>query len=139
VEVGEGAEGRNEVDENGNPVLREGEFAPPLGPDETPNERQRMSVRRSIMLGIMGIGHPDRVTREERVLALRRLRGERLARQRREELAAVAETPEEESSTRRRLRNMLNVRTRRAGGEQSSSSDELATPEGRESPPASGS
>ena len=108
-----------EVDENGNPVLREGEFnsdmAPPLGPNETAGEQQRMSIRRSIIIGLMGVGRPDRMTREERVFALRQLRGQHLARQRREQQASVAETPEEERSTRARLRNLLGVRTRRTG------------------------
>lgn len=105
-----------ERDEDGNPVLREGEFEPPpLAPQGTDGERQRMSIRRSIALGIMGIGRPDQLTREERVLALRQLRGRQLARQRREEQAAVVETPEEETHTRRRLRDVLGIRTRRTG------------------------
>ena len=102
------------LDENGNPILREGEFEPPpLGPQETAGERQQMTIRRSIMLGLMGIGRPDRMTREERVLALRQLRVQRLARERREQEAAVAETPEEEGRTRRRLRDALRRRPTR--------------------------
>lgn len=112
------SDGERQLDEHGNPVLREGQpdtgMAPPLGPTDTAGERHRMSARRSIMLGIMGIGRPDRLTREERVLALRELRGQQLARRRREEQAAVAETPEEERSTRGRLRDLLG-RARRIG------------------------
>ncbi|KAK3724107.1 hypothetical protein LTR37_001229 [Vermiconidia calcicola] len=112
-----------EVDEYGNPILREGEFdpdlAPPLGPNETPGDQRRMSVRRSIVIGIMGIGRPDRMTREERMSALRQLREQRLARQRREQQASVAETAEEEQSTRQRMRRVFGIRTRptdQAGG-----------------------
>lgn len=123
-----------EVDENGNPVLREGEItsgmAPPLGPHETPGERQRMSIRRSIIIGLMGVGRPDRMTREERVLALRQLRGQHLARQRREQQASVTETPEEASSTRTRLRSIFGVRTRRTG-----QTDEQAQPDINEDEP----
>lgn len=119
-----------EVDENGDPILREGEFdPPPLGPDETPDERQRMSIRRSIIIGLMGIGRPDRMTREERVLALRQLRGQQLARQAREEQARVAETPEERRSTRQRLgaflrRDMLGLRRVSYSGRQQNASTE---------------
>ncbi|KAK3709854.1 hypothetical protein LTR37_010684 [Vermiconidia calcicola] len=112
-----------EVDEYGNPILREGEFdpdlAPPLGPNETPGDQRRMSVRRSIIIGIMGIGRPDRMTRDERMSALRQLREQRLARQRREQQASVAETAEEERSTRQRMRRVFGIRTRptdQAGG-----------------------
>ena len=105
-----------EVDENGNPILREGESdPPPLGPNETAGDRQRMSIRRSIIIGLMGVGRPDRMTREERVLALRQLRGQHLAMQRREQQEGAAETPEEETSRRARLRSIFGIRTRRTG------------------------
>lgn len=100
--------------EDGSDVLREGQFEPPpLGSQDTPGERRRMSIRQSITLGFMGIGRPDALTREERLAALRRLRDQHLARQRREQEAAAAETPEERTRTRRRLRDVLGIRTRR--------------------------
>ena len=75
-----------ETDEFGNPVLREGqpdlELAPPLRGDGNGNP-ERISFRQNLMLNLTGIGRPDRTTREERVLALRQLRGQELARQRR--------------------------------------------------------
>lgn len=106
-----------EVDEHGNPVLREGDpdagMAPPLGPHATAGEQQRMSVRRSIMLGLMGVSRSDRLTRDERVLALRQLRRQQLARESQEQEAAVAETPDEVRTTRSRLRTLLASRMRR--------------------------
>lgn len=92
--------------ENGVAALREGE-APPLGPQDTAGERQRMTIRRSIVLGIMGVGRPGLIPREERVAALRRLREEMPVVEAREEQAAVAETPEEARRTRRRLGDLL--------------------------------
>lgn len=95
--------------ENGQPV-ENGSEAPPLGLQGTPGERQRMTIRRSIMIGIMGVGRPEILSQEERLFALRQLRGQRLVRQRREEQAAVAETPEEESRARRMLRGFARRR-----------------------------
>ena len=101
-----------EVDENGNPIIREGdgEEPPPLGADGTPEQAQRMSIRRSIIIGLMGNRAPSRLTREERVAALRQLREQQLARQRREQEAAVTVTPEETRTMRQRLRDRLNIR-----------------------------
>jgi hypothetical protein len=115
-----------DVDEHGNPIPREnnddeiGDLPPPVA--------ERSSVRRSLMIGILGIrGRPDRMTREERVMALRRYRQQQAARRRREsgnevdgaadpQAAEVAEA--QDRSTRQRLRNLLGVRTRRTGQDQ---------------------
>lgn len=97
-----------EVDEAGNPISREGgAMAPPLDSDH-----QRSSIRRSIMIG-MGMGRPERLTREERVAAIRQY-----AEQQRAVSSADGDATrpvEEESSMRKRLRNAFRVRTRRAG------------------------
>ena len=122
--------GSVDLDEHGNPIVREGDedidtLPPPLAADT-----RRSSVRRSIMLGLMGIGRPDRLTREERVLALRRYRLEQAARRRRASadggdapqieagMPDAGDTPEERRRTRDRLRSIFNVVTRRTGGEQ---------------------
>ena len=65
-------------------------MAPPLAAMDGAGSPERIGVRRSITLGLMNIGRPDRASREERVLGLRQLRGQTLARRRREEEAAVA-------------------------------------------------
>lgn len=116
----------HDVDEHGNPIPPEhndegfGDLPPPMA--------ERSSVRRSLMIGILGIrGRPDRMTREERVMALRRYRQQQAARRRREsgndadgavdpQAAEVAEA--QDRSTRQRLRNLLGVRTRRTGQDQ---------------------
>lgn len=93
----------DEVDEDGG--------VPPLESDGP----RRISVRRSILLGITGI-RPDRLSREERIMALRQMRGQGLARRRDSQAGS---TPEEaESSLRRRLRNAFRIRTRRLGDEE---------------------
>jgi hypothetical protein len=114
-----------DVDENGNPIPRENDDE--LG-DLPPPVVERSSVRRSLMIGILGIGgRPERMTREERVMALRRYRQQQAARRRREpgneadaaadpQAAEVAEA--QDRSTRQRLRNLLGVRTRRTGQDQ---------------------
>ncbi|KAK5128357.1 hypothetical protein LTR85_003025 [Meristemomyces frigidus] len=103
-----------ELDEHGNPILREGDdMAPPLATD---GDAQRMSVRRSLMLGLMGVGRPDRLTREERVLALRDYRHQVAARRHRDQQGGVIAAPatqEEESGLRTRLRSAFRIRTRR--------------------------
>lgn len=99
------------LDDNGEPILGNGSDAPPLGLQGTAGERQRMTIRRSIMIGIMGVGRLEVLSQEERLYALRRLRRQRLVLQRREEQAAVAETPEEESRARRMLRGFARRRT----------------------------
>jgi hypothetical protein len=112
-----------ELDEHGNPIPREdndeefGDLPPPVA--------ERSSVRRSLMVGILGIrGRPDRMTREERVMALRRYREQQAARRRRETGSAedgsadpqAAELAEaQDRTTRQRLRNLIGVRTRRTG------------------------
>lgn len=111
-----------DLDENGNPIARENDEE--LG-DLPPPVAERSSVRRSLMIGILGIrGRPDRMTREERVMALRRYRQQQAARRRREPDsgedgsadAQVTEMAEaQDRSTRQRLRNLLGVRTRRTG------------------------
>lgn len=114
-----------EIDENGNPLPRSnsqqgddedlGDLPPPIA--------ERSSVRRSLMVGILGIrGRPDRMTREERVQALRRYREQQAARRRREPGAQQSgggeESPEaQDRRTRRRLRTLLGIRTRRVGHE----------------------
>ena len=126
-----------ELDENGNLVVREGETSaeasPPLAEGATAGERQRMSIRRSIVIGLMGVARPDRMTREERVLWLRQLRGQQLARERREEQAAVDETPEEERSRRARFRRIFGIRTRQTGQTEEQTPPE--NPENGESQP----
>ena len=105
-----------ELDEHGNPILRDEDgtnMPPPLGAE---GDARRTSVRRSIMLSLMGVGRPDRLTREERVLALRQYRAQQAVRRRREEQEGVAQASdvqEEESGLRTRLRNAFRVRTRR--------------------------
>lgn len=115
-----------ERDENGDVILREGSFdPPPLGAEEDPHRRGRL------FFDILGIRRPDRLTREERVLALRQLRRQRLARQRQnspaitsEAAAATSEPPEEERRIRRRLRDRLGIRTRRLGQSDAEEADE---------------
>lgn len=103
-------ESGEELDQAGNPIRRQGEeMAPPLNGDyQTP------SFRRSLMIGLTGIGRPERLTREERVAAIRRYTEQQRA-------ARVGEgsvdTVEEENSMRRRLMNRFRVRTRRAGAD----------------------
>jgi hypothetical protein len=105
-----------DLDENGNPITREepdevlGDLPPPVS--------ERPSVRRSLMIGVLGIrGRPDQMSREERISALRRYRQEQASRRRPDgETAAAGEMSEEDDRTvRRRLRTLLGIRTRRAG------------------------
>jgi hypothetical protein len=75
-------------------------------------------VRRSLMIGVLGIrGRPDQMSREERISALRRYRQEQASRRRPDgETAAAGGMSEEDDRTvRRRLRTLLGIRTRRAG------------------------
>ncbi|KAK3648037.1 hypothetical protein LTR56_007737 [Elasticomyces elasticus] len=109
-----------ELDEHGNPIPRaegaEGEdsMPPPLG---------QPSVRRSVMMGLMGIRRPDRMSREERVLALRRYRqqaaSDAAARRRavppETSAAPAVEVQQDESGLRTRLRSAFRIRTRRTG------------------------
>ncbi|KAK4541194.1 hypothetical protein LTR36_008268 [Oleoguttula mirabilis] len=115
-----------ELDEHGNPVTHEGDenveaMAPPLAME---GDARRTSVRRSLMLSLMGVGRPERLTREERVLALREYRGRVAARRSRDEQDAMAAAPatpattqEEEHGLRTRLRNAFRIRTRRTAPE----------------------
>lgn len=96
-----------ELDEHGNPRT-EAELAPPLDG----GDHRRISMRRSLVLGLMGIPRPERMTREERRAALRQYR------QQAQEQAAADTPAEEESNRRRRLRNVFRIRTRRTGGEE---------------------
>lgn len=111
-----------DVDEHGNPIVREdnddelGDLPPPVA--------ERSSVRRSLMVGILGIrGRPDHMTREERVMALRRYRQQQAVRRGREtgssdpQAAELAEA--QDRSIRLRLRSLLGVRTRRTGQDRS--------------------
>ncbi|KAF2165633.1 hypothetical protein M409DRAFT_23924 [Zasmidium cellare ATCC 36951] len=114
-------------------ILREGEpgeMPPPLAEQ---NDSRRASVRRSILAGVMGVRRPERMTREERVAALRQYRAQQNARTVAERhqsvsennLETVAEGQEEEGETsvRRRLRNAFRIRTRRTGEEQQEDRD----------------
>lgn len=119
-----------EVDEHGNPLPTDGTdevdgLPPPLGATEG---NQRSSVRQSLRQSILGIGRPDRMTREERVLALRQYRRQQAVRRRH---SAASEAPGEgpaaepaltaaESGTRNRLSRLFGVRTRRTGEEEQS-------------------
>ena len=104
------------VDEHGNPVANVSAdgLAPPL--DNAEGSRAAR-VRRSIMLGILGSPRPERMSREERVAALRRYRESAAARaaERSQPAAAADGQVEEESSRRRRFRDRLRIRTRRTG------------------------
>ncbi|KAI6852480.1 hypothetical protein KC323_g9482 [Hortaea werneckii] len=79
-------EQEGEVDEDGNPVSRRGgddELPPPLGPEAGGPTPQRMGVRRSLMVGILGLRGVERMSREERVGALRAYRERQAAERRR--------------------------------------------------------
>ena len=109
-----------QTDENGNPVLREGEFnaelAPPLNTEVT-GERQRMGIRRSLLIGLIGARGADRMTQQERVDTARQLRRQHLAGLpgERQSSAVEVETEEREQSRRARLRRVFGIRTRRTG------------------------
>lgn len=142
-------EQEGEVDEDGNPVSRRGgddELPPPLGSEAGGPTPQRMGVRRSLMVGILGLRGVERMSREERVGALRAYRERQTAERRRHgvrsgrreeaegagegdrdgRVAAAAEEErngnenENESENgarlRDRLRSTFRIRTRRAGG-----------------------
>lgn len=100
-----------DLDEAGNPIPREGDaMAPPLNA-----EPYRSSIRRSLMIGLTGIGRPERLSREERVAAIRRYTEQQRAARAGE--GGAVDPVEEESSMRRRLRNVFRVKTRRAGAD----------------------
>ncbi|KAM3421774.1 Receptor-like proteiny region, transmembrane domain- and RING domain-containing protein 3 [Cercospora zeina] len=106
-----------EVDEHGNPIARDGNregLAPPLEPVEGSRGAR---VRRSIMLGILGVARPERMSREERVAALRRYRENAAATADAQRQASVTSgtRAEEETSRRRRYRDLFRIRTRRTG------------------------
>lgn len=110
---------QDEVDENGNPIPRSDSYDDDNLGDLPPPIEERSSVRRSLMVGILGIrGRPDRMTREERILALRRYRDQQAARRRREygSQQGGSDDPEaQDRRTRRRLRTLMGIRTRRVG------------------------
>lgn len=103
-------------DEDGNSISREDPsgMAPPLGVVDGVGGREALSVRRSIMLSIMGMGQPDRMSRQQRIAALREYRRQR-ARQEGQTGIETQVAAEEETSTRRRLRNAFRIRARRIG------------------------
>ncbi|KAK5169346.1 uncharacterized protein LTR77_005321 [Saxophila tyrrhenica] len=116
-------EDTGEVDEHGNPILREVGADPNGAPSQPQEPPPRMGYRRSLLEGIRDIGRPNhrvhygraeaaQISREERLAALRRLREQRTA-QRRE--APTEQAVEEERSTRQRLRRVFGIRTRRTG------------------------
>ena len=119
-----------ETDENGQPVLREGEFnaelAPPLNANaEVTGERQRMGIRRSLLIGLMGARGArgaDRMTQQERVDTARQLRRQHLAGQR--QGGGVEESEAGEQSRRARLRRVFGIRTRRTGQSEEPAGDE---------------
>lgn len=92
--------------ESGEEDTREdGGLAPPLAEPDV--SARRMGARRSL-LGALSARHADRMTREERLQALRELRAQ-------QQEAPSGSGEEEESSMRRRLRNAFRIRTRRTG------------------------
>lgn len=138
------------TDADGNVIARDGGegdgLAPPLE-EGTPT----MSVRRSILLGLMGIV-PERMTREERIRTLQLYQDQQaeLAARRRSRMASMVaseQTPsgetavpvqqreEQERSTRQRLRNAFRVRTRRTGEPAAVEDDVPAAPPRSESRP----
>ncbi|EME41235.1 hypothetical protein DOTSEDRAFT_73600 [Dothistroma septosporum NZE10] len=101
------------TDEHGTTIRRDenGErLAPPLA--ESDGSR-RISVRRSLIHGLIG-ARPERMTREERVAALRRYREQQGARAD-EQQQRTDRALDEETSVRARLRNAFRIRTRRTG------------------------
>jgi len=119
----QGSRTSQDLDANGNPIARDGADDDESQGDLPPPVIERPSVRRSLMIGILGIrGRPDQMTRDERVAALRRYRQQQASRRRREtgsgeDAAADGFTEEDDRTVRRRLRTLLGVRTRRAGQE----------------------
>ncbi|KAI7270502.1 hypothetical protein KC345_g7403 [Hortaea werneckii] len=80
-----------ELDENGNPIPRRDgndELPPPLGSEAAGPTTQRMGLRRSLMVGILGLRGVERMSREERVRALRAYRERQAAERRRYEVRA---------------------------------------------------
>lgn len=126
-----------EVDENGNPILREPDMdnlSPPLDSDNAVNQQHRMGIRRSIIAGIRGLsGPPPPLSPEERAAAYQRWRAQSAAARHRLELErerteAAPRPAEEERSRRQRLRRAFGIRTRRTGqGEVRDEADENAT------------
>ena len=102
----------DETDEHGNPISRD-ENGERLAPPLAEQDGSRRSVRRSLMHGLIGT-RPERMTREERVAALRRYREQQAARTDEQE-QRTNQALDEESSVRRRLRNAFRIRTRRTG------------------------
>jgi hypothetical protein len=84
------------------------------------------------MVGIMGISRPERMTRDERLEALRQYREQnmrRLANRSGQPTQDAPVTADEETSRRRRLRNVFRIRTRRAGeGERAAEEPAQPTP-----------
>ncbi|KAH9832358.1 RING-like zinc finger protein, partial [Teratosphaeria destructans] len=127
-------ETESSADGEANEEATEGEtsgegMAPPLD-----RRDRRTSLRGSLARSwISNIGNPARMTREERILALREYRGSSAAQaQRQSEAEEGAEVREAESRLRARLRNVFRVRTRRIGQEESvapSGSEESAAPQ----------
>lgn len=124
-----------DLDANGNPINRDeadetsGDLPPPV-------IAERPSVRRSLMIGVLGIrGRPDQMTREERIVALRRYRQQQASRRRQtgtgENVAADGFTVEDDRNIRRRLRTLLGVRTRRAGQESQDAQGPVDAADGR--------
>lgn len=110
-----------DLDANGNPIPRDRADEDEALGDLPPPAAARSSVRRSLMIGVLGIrGRPDQMSREERISALRRYRQQQESRRGREtgsggDSGAAGYTEEDDRTVRRRLRTLLGVRTRRAG------------------------
>lgn len=117
-----------EVDENGNPLLREPGSDLQLTPPEDPNAPPlRMGVRRSIIEGFRSLGGRDRMlSREEQLAALQQMRSELIARRQQQSAREVAE---EERSTRQRLRRAFGIRTRQTGQAEEAPREDVEGPE----------
>nr|POF18543.1 receptor likey region, transmembrane domain- and ring domain-containing protein 3 [Quercus suber] len=91
--------------------------APPLGLPNSSAERERGSVRRSRMPSIISMGQPERMSRQQRISALRDFNRRRAGAGLGTDGVASPEVSSEEAelSLRRRLRNAFRIRTRRTG------------------------
>lgn len=149
------------VDENGNPISRhhgdDEQLPPPLGSEAGGTTTQRMGVRRSLMIGILGLRGAERMSEEERVRALRAYRERQRQRQReavvvgQEEEGGVEAVPQQEEGNvneeedenesggrlRDRLRRTFRIRTtRRAGGSTAAPQQQQEEGEGEDTPAA---
>jgi len=107
-----------------------GDLAPPL--EGADGNAPHLRSRRSTLFALIGAGGASRMTREERLVALREHRRRSLHRRASREDGSVGgsdeagTTVEEESSRRRRLRNAFRIRTRRIGEDEEPREDATA-------------